>query len=353
MVSLSPREPSRPIVNVYRRSARWLVPLLYLLSAAAFVADLKRDNTLAYGVIYIPLVATALFHRGRAGLWILTVATCLLVIVGAFIPAVNPDLPDLIGNRILSVMAILATAAFVHHARAIQDRLAGQTGRAEAAERITSEVLANLSREMRTPLHTLLSLMSLMMLDCRPDQRQALVRVRNGGRQLLDTIDNLIDLTQIDSRRLRCETMNVQTILRDAVESARSAAEERQIAIAPDPPHDDAMALGDAWATRRILDNLIANAIRFAPPGGTVSVAAAVTADAVTASVSDTGDGLPPHLTRLFRDGAFEVDDNEMPATGGTGLVLSNRLAWEMNGRLTVTNRPGAGATVSLSLPAA
>ncbi|MFL5255692.1 MAG: sensor histidine kinase [Rhodopila sp.] len=353
MVSLSPREPDSLLANMYGRSARWLVPLLYLLSAAAFVADIKRDNTLAYGVIYTPLVATALFHRGRAGLWILTVATCILVIVGAFVPVVNPDLPDLIGNRILSIMAILATAAFVHHARAIRDRLAAQTSRAEAAERIKSEVLANLSREMRIPLRTLLSLLRLMMVDCRPDHREALARVRNGGRQLLDTIDNLIDLTQIASRRLRCDTMNVQTILRDAVESARSAAEERQIAIALNPSDDDAMALGDPWATRRILDNLIANAIRFAPPGGTVSVAAAVTADTVTASVSDTGDGLSPRLTRLFRDGAFEVDDNQMPATGGTGLVLSNRLAREMNGRLTVTNRPGAGATVSLSLPAA
>src|SRR4051794_26839792 len=134
---------------------------------------------------------------------------------------------------------------------------------------------------------------------------------------------------------------------------ARAARPRNGRSLSLNPSDDDAMALGDPWATRRILDNLIANAIRFAPPGGTVSVAAAVTADTVTASVSDTGDGLSPRLTRLFRDGAFEVDDNQMPATGGTGLVLSNRLAREMNGRLTVTNRPGAGATVSLSLPAA
>jgi uncharacterized membrane protein YfcA len=136
------------VANVYGQSARWLVPLLYLFSAAAFVADIKRDNALAYGVIYIPLVATALFHRRRAGLWILTAATCLLAIVGAFVPAVNPDLPDVVGNRILSIMAILATAAFVHHARAILDRLAAQTSRAEAAERIKSEIFANLSCEI-------------------------------------------------------------------------------------------------------------------------------------------------------------------------------------------------------------
>jgi two-component system sensor histidine kinase BaeS len=155
--------------------------------------------------------------------------------------------------------------------------------------------------------------------------------------------------------------VDVQAILSAATESARDTASERQIVIVCDGLVDQGgvdqggavLALGDGWATRRIFDNLIANAIRFAPPGGTVSVAVARNADSVIASVSDTGCGLPPHLTRLLGNGAAEVDDGEMPATGGTGLTLSNRLARAMNGRLTVTRQPGAGATVSLSLPAA
>jgi signal transduction histidine kinase len=172
---------------------------------------------------------------------------------------------------------------------------------------------------------------------------------------LLDTINNLIDLTQIDARPLHLQTVDVPAILSTAADSARDAAAERQIALIIDGLANPgtALALGDDWATRRILDNLIANAIRFAPAGGTVSLVVIRNADSVTASVSDTGNGLPPHLTRLPGDGAAEVDDDEMSATGGTGLTLSNRLARAMNGRLTVTSRPGAGATVSLSLPAA
>jgi signal transduction histidine kinase len=350
-----------PVLTASGRSARWLVPVLYVMSAAAFLADLTRDNVLAYGIIYVPLVATAVFHRGRAGLWIVTVLACVLVTAGALVPVVHSNLPDLIGNRILSILAILATAAFVHHARTSHDRLAAQTRRAVAAERIRSEVFTNLSREMRTPLHTLLGLLNLMMTNCRTDQREALGRVRSGGRQLLDTIDNLIDLTQIGACPLQRQTVNVQTILSAATESARDTASERQIVIARDGlvgqggacQAGAALALGDGWAMRRIFDNLIANAIRFAPPGGTVSVAIARSADSVIASVSDTGRGLPLHLTRLFGDGAAGVDDSEMTATGGTGLTLSNRLARAMNGRLTVTSQPGAGATVSLSLPAA
>src|ERR1700710_1573451 len=99
------------------RFARRLVPLLYIISALAFLSDLARDNTLAYGMIYTPLVASAVYHRRRSGLWLLTGGACLLVIIGAFFPVVGTDLPDMIGNRLLSILAILATAAFVHHAR--------------------------------------------------------------------------------------------------------------------------------------------------------------------------------------------------------------------------------------------
>jgi signal transduction histidine kinase len=337
------------------RSARWLVPVLYAFSGLAFVFDLCRDNTLAYGIIYAPLIATAVFHKSRSGLWNLSFIACLLVVVGAFFPVVESDLPDMVGNRILSILAIGATAAFVHHARDIQERLAAETRRAEAAERIKTDVLTNLSQEIRTPLHTLLGVLSLTMAASKPDAREALGRVRNDGKQLLATIDNLLDLTQIEERKLRQQTIDIVKIARDAAEGARAAASERQVCIALDPDRDPdkASAIGDAWATRRILDNLLANAVRLTPPGGMVSVSVARSADTVTTSVSDTGKGLPSELTQDFRNDGPETDGNALPAAGATGWALSRRLARAMNGRMTASNQPGPGATVSLSLPAA
>jgi signal transduction histidine kinase len=337
------------------RGGHWLVFVLYGVSGLAFMSDLFRDNTLAYGVVYAPLVATALFHKSRSGLWVLSAIACLLVVVGACFPVVRSDLPDLIGNRILSLLAIVVTAAFVHHARGTQERLAAETRRAEAAERIKTEVLTNLSQEIRTPLHTLLGVLTLTMAGSKPDQRAALGRVRSDGKELLATIDNLLDLTEIEDRKLRRQTIDISRIARDAAEGARAAASERQIsiALAPDREAAKASAIGDSWAMRRILDNLLANAVRFTPPGGTVSVSVARTDGRVTASVSDTGRGLPPSLTQDFRADGFGFDGGDVPATGATGLALSNRLARAMNGRLTALNQPDSGATVSLSLPAA
>jgi signal transduction histidine kinase len=344
-----------PVMMAAARYARWLVPLLYVVSALAFVSDLQRDNTLAYGIIYTPLIASSVFHKRRSGLWILTAVACLAVVVGAFFPVIGTDLPDMIGNRVLSVIAIVATAAFVHHSRDIQDRLAGQTQRAEAAERIKTDVLTDLSQEIRTPLHTLLGVLTLLMTSSKPDQREALGRVRSDGKRLLETIDNLIDLTQIESHKLCRQTIDLATIARDAAESAGPTARENQVTVALSAAGGAAetTAIGDSWAIRRILDNFVANAVRLTPPGGTVSVSVDRSADTVTASVSDTGSGLPPELTQFFHEDAPTSHGSAMSANGGAGLALSSRLARTMNGKVIARNRPGIGAMVSLSLPAA
>ncbi len=88
-----------PFRIVAGRPYQWLVPVIYAVSAVAFVLDLFRDNSLAYGIIYTPLIATAVFHRSRSGLWILSGVACLMVVIGACAPVVDSDLPDMIGNR--------------------------------------------------------------------------------------------------------------------------------------------------------------------------------------------------------------------------------------------------------------
>jgi signal transduction histidine kinase len=337
------------------RFARRVVPLIYGVSALAFLADLERDNSLAYGIIYTPLIATAVFHRRRSGVWILTAAACVLVVIGALFPVANSDLPDMIGNRLLSVMAILATAAFVYHARDTQERLAVQTTRAEAAERIKTDVLADLSEEIRTPLHALLGVLTLTMTTSKPDQREVLRRVRSDGKQLLATIDNLIDLSQIDARTLCRQAVDVANIARDAAKTADSTARERQITVTltSEDKTGETTAIGDSWAIRRILDNFLANAVRLTPPGGVVSIRVSRGDRTITTSVSDTGKGLPPDVTRDFHKDAPATDGSALRTTGGAGLALSSRLARTMNGRVTARNEPGTGATVSLSLPAA
>ena len=302
------QKPKEPGLAPWR-FLRALVPAIYLASVVAFLWDLFRQGTSAYGVTYALLVATSVLHRRKRGLWILTAITCLMVVIGGVFPIVAQTRPDSIGNRILSILAIVAIASFIHRDHLVRDRLAATKRRAEASERMKADVLTNLGREIPPSFHALLGVLSLTMATSGPDQRAALSRVRNDGRKLLASIENLLDLTQIEEHQLLCQPFDLGSIARDAADRARATAGERQVNIALIPEHDaKAAAIGDSWAMRRILDNLLDNAVRLTPPGGTVSA---------------------------------------------TGLILSKRLARAMNGHLTAHNGAIQGAVVSLSLPAA
>lgn len=336
---------------------RWvklLVPAIYLACLFAFVTDMTHDNSLAYGIAYVPLICTAVFHRNPRAVWILAGIANVMVVLGYFFPVVNRDVLNSIGNRTLSVFAILVTAALVRYARDVQDRLAEQTSRAEAAERLKTEVFTNLSREIRTPLHAIIGFAELMIAGCRPDQRLPLGQMQMGGKRLLGTIDNLIDLTTLDRRVLESGCVDIAASLRQVAEQARGSAVERDITLAVEMADATALlARADPWAVQRILENVISNALKFTRPGGSVTMSAEASASGVAATVADTGVGMAFELMHDL-SGPASADDVETMATGtGTGLTLSRRLAEAMGGMLLFESRPGRGTTVRLWLPAA
>ncbi len=331
-----------------------MVALVYILSALAFVFDLLRVTTLAFGIIYAPIIATGLMYKSRNAVWVLCALASVAVTVGAFIPyvPVDDEMYDLIGNRLLSFVAIGSTAAFVFRSRQWQQRLQTETERAEAAERVKSEVLQQLSKEIQTPLHTLLGILTLTMSTGRPE-RETLGRIVGDGKQLLATIDDLVDLAQLDDRVLHTNMVDIAKIARDAVRHSAEAARARQIVIEIDDHRGGMIAIADTWALKRIFDNLLSNAIRLAPPGSTVRVSLRETAGKVTASICDAGQGLPLAIAMELDENAPASDGEGLQQCGAIGLARSNRLARAMNGRLTARNQPGSGAMVSLSVPAA
>lgn len=353
-----PRQRRR-LVSRLVNMRRWIVPVVYLLSGVAFIVDLTRTNSFAYGIVYAPLVATGVFHGSRRATWLLALVAAFMVAIGAFLPFIDPDLHDLIANRILSMMAVIATALFVDYALAIQDRLAAQTRRAAAAERVKTEVFTNLSQEMRGPLQSLVGLMSLLKAGARSDQAEAMDRIDGGARQLLATIDNLIELTQIDERRLVTQAIDLDAVAREAACQAATSAREYAVHIAIPPttpnaaptlPADRPIALGDPWAVRRILDNLISYLIRLAEPGETVSVSVGRNGRDVVASVSGP---VAAQLADTIGEPLGEEAADRMGMEGAAGMALSQRLASRMNGRLLIVNAANDAAIVRLSLPAA
>jgi signal transduction histidine kinase len=328
--------------------ATWLVPAIYAGCLIAFIADLTSATTVAFGVFYAPLIATAVFYPDKRAVWVLTVIACAMNIIGAFLPVIASDVWELVENRVLAILALVATAAFTWHARTIQDQLALQTRRAEAAERIKTEVLTNLSQEIRAPLCSMIGVLELVATDCPADQTTALGIVRGSGRRLVTTVDNLVDLTQFEDRQMPAELFDLGILLHQTAEAIRQDAQARQIQLTIDIPSGaPAMVHVNSWAVRRILENNIIDAITYTAPGGHIEVST-ITGQAHCVAVIAASGTWPP--------GAFQPVgdvDSALLMPSAMGSVLSQRLTQSIGAQLVSSNGPGEGTTIRLRLPAA
>lgn len=341
--------PSMPRGQWLRR----LLPVIYIACAVAFATDLMQSDTLAFGVFYIPLVCTAVLSRDRRSVWWLASLSVLMVGIGAFIPSINPDYFELAANRILSVVAILATAALVSHAWRIRECLMEQTRRAEAAEKLKTEIFTNLGYDLRQPLHAIVGLTQIMEADCRPNQREPLGHVQVASRRLLSTINNLVDLTRFEEREPRSEPVNIDALVRRAVDDVRHRADDAHVAVVTDIASDLRPLTSDAWAARRIVENILDNAVKFTPAGGSVKVSAAPTDGAVAVTVTDTGDGMPEDVLSSIGQPFFQrgpTDDCRFEGVG-TGLALSRQLADAIGAELQFESTPGLGTSAILRFP--
>ncbi len=340
------RDAVGAITGRHGKWASWLVPLTYIGCLLAFLTDLRSTNALAFGVFYTPLVATAVFHRDRGAVWVLAATAGVLDIVGAIFPHIAHNTGELAINRILSLSAIGATAMFVWQARSIQDRLTAQTSRAETAERLKTDVLTNLSHDIRAPLYSMMGVLELIAAEGRPEQKAALGMVRTAGRRLVTTVDNLVDLTQMDREPLPAEAIDLGMLLRQTAEACRADAEARQIRLRIDiPKASTSIAQANPWAVRRILENLIGDAITYTAPGGHIDVKTLTEPGMAVALITDSG-------TRPFSAILTATHSDLVPMRPSVmGLALNQRLANAIGARLLFNSVSGEETAARLELP--
>lgn len=342
--------PSMPCGSWLRR----LRPLIYLACGFAFAADVMRSgpDLLAVGVFYIPLVCTAVLNRDRRSVWWLAAISVAMVVFGAFFPDINPDHYDLIINRSLSIAAIVVTALLVSHAGRVHECLIEQTQRAQAAEHVKTEIFTNLGYDLRQPLHAIIGLTRLMAADCRADQREPLGHVQIASRRLLATINNLVDLTIFDQRVPRSGPVDLTELLDRALDDVRQHATEANVAVVADIAPSPASLTGDAWAVRRIIENILDNAVKFTPPGGSVRLSSIPSARDVVITVTDTGEGIPEDVLAQIGQPFLQGEAGSAGRADGTGtgLALSLRLAHSIGAELRFRSTPGQGTSATLRL---
>ncbi|MGZ5714110.1 MAG: CHASE domain-containing protein [Caldimonas sp.] len=232
---------------------------------------------------------------------------------------------------------------------------------AEASNRAKSDFLSRMSHELRTPLNAMLGFAQLLEIDQRhplaPAQRPWVGQIQQAGWHLLDMINDVLDLSRIESGNLRLQTttLDLPELIAATVALVASDALRRDIRISQDLGQGTAGVTGDATRVKQILTNLLSNAVKYNADGGRVHIASRLSGhDAVEISVTDTGMGMTPEqMEELFKP--FNRLGRERSALQGTGigLVISRRLAELMGGSIGVRSFPGEGSSFTLRLPKA
>jgi CheY-like chemotaxis protein/signal transduction histidine kinase/HAMP domain-containing protein len=230
--------------------------------------------------------------------------------------------------------------------------------RVNDASRLKSEFLSNMSHELRTPLNSIMALSQLMMArgpsgGGGDKDLEYLPVIERNGRQLLGLINDILDLSKIESGRMQIEVTAFDPTLlaQEVLDVVRPMAREKALDLvvsgaSPRQMHSDPERL------RQILLNLLSNAVKFTD-AGSVRLDVTVRGSGLVFAVADTGIGIPAEAFDHIFDEFRQVDGTSTRRHAGTGLglAISRRLAVLLGGRLAVESEVGRGSVFTLTLP--
>jgi signal transduction histidine kinase len=253
------------------------------------------------------------------------------------------------------------TAMLEHRVQERTQELQSANEKLQELDRLKSAFVSMVSHELRTPMTSIKGYVE-NMLDglagvVTEKQTHYLMRVRHNVERLTRMINELLDLSRIEAGavELRLGPVSIRELVDEAVEVFQRNAREKSVAL--EAHHTDVLPViqGDRDKLLQVLTNLVQNAIKFTPPGGTVRVESRLREDQfVEVAVADTGCGIPPHeidkvFEKFYRGESIPTGDRG----AGLGLAISKNLVELHGGRIEVTSTPGAGSRFFFTLPIA
>lgn len=213
-------------------------------------------------------------------------------------------------------------------------------------------LVADTSHELRNPLMAVRGNLDLLVHDLPADQRlEAVNEAREEVDRMARLVGDLLFLADADTQgSIQRGSVELDEILADIVHHAKTVSPAHAIDL---NANDPVLVLGDAERLRQLVWNLVENAIRYTPAGGTINLALRRRSKVAEISISDTGIGIPEeHLPHIF-ERFYRVDRGRSRALGGTGLGLSivRQVAETHGGHVRVRSIPGIGSTFTVFLP--
>lgn len=240
-----------------------------------------------------------------------------------------------------------------------QKKIERQNQELQESSQIKSQFLATISHELRTPMNAIMGF-SQMLLSQYPDpltkpQIDMVKRIYNNGQHLLNMINEVLDFSKIEAGKLMLsvdefDIINLATL---TIEELRSLAESKALSIAIIPEISNPLIVNDKNCLRRILVNLVSNAIKFTDQGKVEVILKEVDNQQVSITVKDTGIGIAkdelPYIFEAFRQGDQNLTRKH---TGtGLGLAITESISKMIQGKIEVKSQVGQGSQFTLTIP--
>ena len=233
---------------------------------------------------------------------------------------------------------------------------------AQSASRAKSRFLSMMSHELRTPLNAIIGFSDVLRLELfgprdLPVYKDYADNIHRSGRHLLELVNQILDVSRVEAGKidLKMENLPLPTALTDVLQMEGGAILKKGLRVHM-ADGDEVSVRADGQSLRQLLLNVVDNAIKYSPTGGTIEIGARQTNGRVTVSVEDEGPGVPPDKLDQLGLPFVSFADPEMVDSKqsiGLGLSISRALAEAMDGEIRFDNRPERGFKVEITLPAA
>ena len=221
-------------------------------------------------------------------------------------------------------------------------------------ETLKTDFFSNVSHEIKTPLAVIQSNAEILNQDGLSPERQKehIESILSSTRRLSDLITNMLKLNKLDKQVIKPvpEEFDICAQLCECALQFESVWESKQIEFNADL-EDSAIVCADQGLLELVWTNLISNAMKFTPVGGTVTLTQATDGDFIRVSVSDTGCGMDAETRKRIFDKFYQGDTSHSTEGNGLGLALVQRILQLSDGVIQVESEPGAGSTFTVLLP--